>query len=259
MTFERIAYKACPLCGSDAFQALRSGDCRGHALYRQDFAPTIDWMRCEPCGHVFTSGYFAGEALAALISKTQECQQPGYQLEQQRIVAAELIEWASVHVPYISARWLDVGFGAGALLTTAAEYGFAVTGTELRAENVQALASFGFDVRCAELSEMADTFDIISMCDVLEHVPSPVQQLRYAHGLLSASGVLVLSMPNSDSFVWRVLDAAGTNPYWGELEHYHNFGRARLESLLRDNGFRPLAYSASRRYRACMQMVARKQ
>jgi hypothetical protein len=59
-----------------------------------------------------------------------------------------------------------------------------------------------------------------------------------------------------DSIVWRALDAAGTNPYWGEIEHYHNFTRARLNALLEDCGFASLDYNISERYRSCMEIVA---
>ena len=57
---------------------------------------------------------------------------------------------------------------------------------------------------------------------------------------------------------WRLLDAVNANPYWGELEHYHNFGRARLYALLIEYGFEPLHYRVSERYRVCMEVIARR-
>ncbi len=44
-------------------------------------------------------------------------------------------------------------------------------------------------------------------------------------------------------------------PYWMELEHYHNFGRKRLYSLLHDQGFKPVNYSVSQRYRMGMEII----
>ena len=70
-------------------------------------------------------------------------------------------------------------------------------------------------------------------------------------------GILVISCPNIDSPIWQLITEAGQNPYWGELEHYHNFGRARLYDLLRECGFTPLRYSVSERYRMGMEIVAR--
>ena len=57
---------------------------------------------------------------------------------------------------------------------------------------------------------------------------------------------------------WRLLDAAKVNPYWGELEHYHNFSRARLYALLKECGFEPIHYTISERYRVCMEVIARR-
>jgi hypothetical protein len=48
------------------------------------------------------------------------------------------------------------------------------------------------------------------------------------------------------------------NPYWGEIEHYHNFGRRRLYALLEEHGFEPARYGVSFRYRACMEVIARR-
>jgi hypothetical protein len=59
-----------------------------------------------------------------------------------------------------------------------------------------------------------------------------------------------------DCIVWRALDATGTNPYWGEIEHYHNFTRKRLSALLAQHGLHPVDYNISERYRACMEMTA---
>jgi protein O-GlcNAc transferase len=97
------------------------------------------------------------------------------------------------------------------------------------------------------------------MADVLEHIPFPKVALVAAHKLVAQNGVLFFSMPNRDSMVWRLLHANGVNPYWGEIEHYHNFSRRRLYALLKSHGFRPAEYSVSERYRVCMEVIAIKE
>jgi protein O-GlcNAc transferase len=56
--------------------------------------------------------------------------------------------------------------------------------------------------------------------------------------------------------VWRLLNMKKANPYWAEIEHYHNFGRLRLTSLLSECGFEVVQYGVSERYRACMELIA---
>jgi protein O-GlcNAc transferase len=58
------------------------------------------------------------------------------------------------------------------------------------------------------------------------------------------------------NIVWRVMDSTDSNPYWGEVEHFHNFTRERLYALLGETGFRPIFYNVSERYRACMDVIA---
>lgn len=164
-------------------------------------------------------------------------------------------------LPYVTAgTWLDVGFGSGALLFAAQEYGFVSVGIDLRADNVAALKKFGIEGYACDLENL--TLDrpchVISLADVLEHMPFPKTGLAAVHRLLADDGIALISMPNSETVLWRVFNDSGTNPYWGELEHYHNFGRSRLYSLLAKMGFEPLKYGVSDRYRVSMEVIARK-
>jgi SAM-dependent methyltransferase len=160
----------------------------------------------------------------------------------------------------LGGRWLDIGFGNGSLLTTAAEFGYEVVGLDLREESVQRLRQAGFETYAIELDSYRpnELFDVVSMADVLEHMPFPKRALQQVSSMLQDDGHLFVSMPNADAFVWDVLTQNGTNPYWGEIEHYHNFGRKRLWALLEECGFEPLRYTVSIRYRAGMEVIARK-
>ncbi len=253
---ERIPYLACPLCESRNLAALRTGDCSGHALYDKRLSPTIAWKKCGDCDHVFTDGYYTEEACRILFGRTQERQQVGGLLEQNRILSARMIEKV---LPYAAAgTWLDVGFGNGSLLFTAQEFGFRPVGIDLRSENVQAMKSIGFEAHCVDIAGLTlpEPCAVVSMADVLEHMPFPKDGLRAANRLLRTGGVLLVSMPNTESFVWQAMTEQDEKPYWGELEHYHNFSRTRLYALLEAHGFGVARYGISERYRACMEVVA---
>lgn len=208
------------------------------------------------CGHVFTDGYFRPDIAAAIFSKTMEYQKVGYDVEGQRHVSARMVERVARYIP--DGAWMDVGVGNGSLIFTAAEWGYTPVGVDLRQENVEALRKLGFEAYAFDFGQLdqAGRFSVISMADVLEHMPSPSKGLIDAYRLLQPGGALLLSMPNLDSVAWKLLDANRSNPYWGELEHYHNFGRVRLYSLLREHGFTPASYGVSQRYRVCMEVIA---
>jgi len=254
----RLLFDACPLCTERGFAVLRTGDCSRHPLYRPVVAPVMTWVRCTACGHVFTDGYFSPEVAGEIFERTNAGQQPGAAFEQNRMVSARIVERVARHVA--SGAWLDVGFGNGSLLFTAQEWGFEPIGLDLRASSVEAMQRFGIEARSADLATLDEPgrFSVISLADVLEHMPFPRQGLLAAHRLLAADGVLFVSMPNYDCMAWRLLDAANANPYWGELEHFHNFSRARLYALLGEQGFEPVHYAVSERYRVCMEVIARR-
>lgn len=256
----RIRYERCPLCDGLPSTEIMQGDCSQHPSYRAPLPTVVRWMRCEPCGHIYVDGYFSPPALELLFSDTLPNQVPGHDLENARYVSARMIEAISRHLPTQSGRWLDVGFGNGALLTTAAEFGFHPVGLDLRESTVKSMQQMGFEAHAVALEDYRpeQPFDVISLADALEHMPFPKQALRQCRDLLREGGVLFLSMPNADSFLWQVLTRNGLNPYWSEMEHYHNFGRKRLYALLAECGFSPLSYAVSLRYRACMEVIARK-
>ena len=254
MAHQRIPYDVCPLCGGGSFAALRSDDCTRHPLYRASLPGRIEWVQCQACLHVCTSGYFGQDALSDLFERTQEDQTIGYDYEQQRWTASRLIDKVqAIRAP--SGVWLDVGVGNGALILTAAEYGWRPIGIDLRQSNVAALRAMGIEAHCVPVHELhIEPASVISLCDVLEHVPFPLDMLRACRDRLIPGGVLLVSCPNADSFQWRAMGDA--NPYWREIEHYHNFTRTSLYRILDQCGFDVVRYHVSERYRAGMEAIA---
>lgn len=254
--FDRIQFNTCPLCDTEKITYLKSVDCSKHPLYNDSLDSTMIWNQCKDCAHIFTNGYYNMNACESIYSKTNEHQMVGYNIEQQRYFSARIIEKIA---PYQSSGlWLDVGFGNGGLLFTAQEYGFKPIGLDIRLSNVNTMRAFGIDAYCEDICNFTSTekFAVISMADVLEHIPYPKAALNAAKQLLIDNGVLFISMPNMESVLWSVLDKLNTNPYWPELEHYHNFSRTRLYSLLNECGLRPIKYSISERYRSGMEIIA---
>jgi protein O-GlcNAc transferase len=255
----RIAYQACPLCEGRDIPPFFSADCSDHPLYNPALPKIMNWLKCQGCGHVFTDGWFTDAACEIIFSKTVESQHVGWQVETQRPISARMVARAARYVP--DGAWLDVGFGNGSLVFTADEFGYEAVGIDLRGANVEAMKQLGYEAYETSLEKLDQPgrFSVISMADVLEHMPFPKAGLQDARRLLRPGGLLFLSMPNLDGPLWRFMDAADANPYWGELEHYHNFGRKRLTALLAEHGFKLLAYDISERYRACMELIALKE
>lgn len=263
----RKSYNGCPICGHSITTFLCEANCQGHPLWRPPLPTSMKWNTCNQCGHIFTEGFFTENALNYLFSQANEGQIAGGDLDSQRMLWSPVVERVVRALPDQSRNsegapclWLDVGCGSGGLLFTAEEYGFAAIGIDARIQAVRAVKSLGYRAIASDFLSYSGepNVRVISMADVLEHMPYPVGALRHAHDLLHAGGVLFVSCPNIETSSWRLMSAKGINPYWAEIEHYHNFSRTGLVWLLRQCGFTPVDYSVSVRYKACMQIIALK-
>lgn len=261
--------EACPLCESMRFIRFKEGDAQGHKLYQPWMLPTILWVACVGCGHVFNRHCFTEEGFEKLFEKPaldSEC--PSTRPPRDRLVMGRFIERAWPYIDHPTSpsdsvwmRWLDVGFGNGALVATAAEYGYNAMGIDTRKNAVDEMRGQGYDVLHTSLVDFKPspsdrTFHVVTMLDVLEHIPDPVAAIRHVERyLLATRGVLIVSTPNMDSDDWK---RGAADAYWREVEHLHNFTRARLMGLLRVEGFDILRYHTSERYIGGMEIVCRK-
>lgn len=245
----RTAYDGCPLCGAES-SVLHIEE----SLPRGEFHGDLTWMECSSCEHVHTESFFNELGTKQLCSTVMEDGFFGGKLDEQRGIWGTVIERL---IPYTieNKRWIDVGVGNGAFLFTAAEFGFDVVGIDIRAYILEPLKSLGYHVEEADAMayDYANT-TVVVLADILEHIPYPKELLMRIREKLR--GAIFISCPNRDSMSWRYMDSIGGTPYWKEPEHYHNFTRARLQSLLIECGFTPVYYGVSTRYQAGMEIIA---
>jgi len=132
---------------------------------------------------------------------------------------------------------LDIGCGGGDLCETAYWRGFDVLGIDFSEDAIQLcrhrLAHLLDDKRlrfeCKNLSEVDDTFDVIFMMEVLEHIEDDRAAIETVAGLLKRGGTLLLSVP--------------ANPKWfGPSDryagHYRRYERQQLMALIQSAGFK---------------------
>ena len=153
-------------------------------------------------------------------------------------------------------RLLDIGTGAGALLEEAHRLGFEAEGIDLCEPLVKRAQARGLHVRCLPAEQLADgePFDVITILDLIEHLPQPLAMLAAARRLLRAGGELVVYTPNHRGAVVllaRLLHSVGlgfaVNEIFGSC-HVCFFDDRSLPSALRKAGFeRPVGEIVSLR------------
>ena len=153
------------------------------------------------------------------------------------LLAARLLRAAGATA---SARVLDIGCGSGQFLARLGRMGHECHGTELSAETGARAAKVpGLRLHFGELTKEtfpSGSFDLISIWHVLEHLPDPDSVLRLCHGWLREGGVLLLAVPNIDSWQARLFGGS-----WFHLDpprHLYHFNRPSLTGALVRSGFR---------------------
>jgi 2-polyprenyl-3-methyl-5-hydroxy-6-metoxy-1,4-benzoquinol methylase len=147
-------------------------------------------------------------------------------------------------------RVLDIGCGKGSLLSRAKKQGFICEGIETNeplAESVR--RKLDCPVHSGLLSQCdfpAGTFDVVTMYDLLEHLPDPIEDVRRVHSWLKPGGILFVLTPNDDALLRRVARLAFRSPFhffqrpMHTLYYPHHlsyFTSRSLSSLLEGIGF----------------------
>jgi len=155
-------------------------------------------------------------------------------------------------------RLLDVGCATGLFLEVARDAGWSATGLELSAFAAGRARARGFEVIATPLESTewrGEPFDLITMWDVIEHLPDPGAAVARARALLRPGGHLAVVTPNAASLHARV---AGRR--WFLLkpeEHLYYFAPATIRRLLESRGFRVSAVRRSGQYQS-VDFVARR-
>jgi len=225
----------CPACGDVPIAAFTRRD--------------VSLVRSPGCGLEWQRPFPSEESLAALY-RADYFERWGVGTSEERMRRVRRMKEAT-HRAFLArvlalrpagGRLLDVGCAFGFLLGVAGELGFEAYGLDLNTDAVSvARREFGDRVHAGVLGPDAFpglAFDVVTLIDVLEHVPDPRALLNAAAGVLRARGVLAAVLPNAASLARRLLGRRW--PHYAP-EHLYHWTPAALRRFLSENGWRVLA------------------
>ncbi|WP_159022129.1 class I SAM-dependent methyltransferase [Formosa sp. L2A11] len=134
---------------------------------------------------------------------------------------------------------LDVGCGTGDFLQIAKNNGWNVYGIEPDADARKlAINKVGEDVHDVSKTDVLknNSFDVISLWHVLEHLPNLETHIANYKRLLKPNGVLVIAVPNFKSY-----DAGYYNSFWAAFDvprHLWHFSQTGISRLLSKQEFK---------------------
>jgi 2-polyprenyl-3-methyl-5-hydroxy-6-metoxy-1,4-benzoquinol methylase len=130
------------------------------------------------------------------------------------------------------ARFLDIGCGRGSMLVRMAERGYQGVGIDLQPICVEIsrrrTAGSGVEVRKGDFGDLHESFDLIIVISVLEHIEDDRAALRKIWKLLNPKGYFLFRVPG-DIRLFGDRDIA--------YGHYRRYEKAELIDKLRETGF----------------------
>lgn len=132
--------------------------------------------------------------------------------------------------------WIDVGAGEGGYLKTVPA-GKKI-GVEISASGRKIMENSGLKTMTEKqfLKRKGLKADVISFWHVLEHVENPWMYLRGAYKNLAGKGLIIIGIPNFDSFEFQLF-----KKYWFHLvpkHHLWHFSPQSIGSILDTEGFK---------------------
>ncbi|OGG29921.1 hypothetical protein A2971_04175 [Candidatus Gottesmanbacteria bacterium RIFCSPLOWO2_01_FULL_46_21] len=142
-------------------------------------------------------------------------------------------------------KFLDVGCALGYGVEMANALGFDAYGFDPSSYATGRAKALVGDKRIKtgtidDVTYAPDSFNVITLFDVFEHLDDPRKDLAKLKNLLTKDGILIIATGDTSSFLAKVLKRRWT--FYIPPQHLFFFSRATLSTLLRQLGFEPLEW-----------------
>ncbi|MBK5299275.1 MAG: class I SAM-dependent methyltransferase [Vicinamibacteria bacterium] len=192
--------------------------------------------RCRACGLQYVSPRPAATAIVEAYSEGDDHAYVSQVSARERTFAD-----AVGHIERLlpgRGRVLDVGTAAGAFLAAARSRDWQVEGCEPNRWLARwGSRHYGIPIRTGELFDHKFTpqsFDVVTLWDVIEHTPDPARVLQTARELIKPGGLVVVNYPDIGSWIARALGRRW--PFLSSV-HLYYFTRETMKRLLERHGF----------------------
>jgi len=229
----------CSVCGSSDF--VHKYNIKG-----------FDIVQCKACSFVYVNPRIKTEELYKLYSSdyfnNTQFGYENYELNARlRIMTFE--KWYSLIMPYLGpkkGKALDIGCAAGDFIEVLMRNGWKdVEGIELDPTMIGRLHEKKIQVSTIPLEKMEATrkYDLITLFDVIEHLPGLAEALNKLKNILEAEGTIALITPDYSSTQRKIFGKRWFQykPY----EHIQYFTPDSLAQALKPHGLKIIHHSAS--------------
>ena len=233
---------SCNLCGSPDHTILH----RIPDLFLENDNEQFTLVKCERCGFVYQNPRPTQSEMGQYYPTDYE---PYFTEDYSNWISRFVYQYGiekryriinSIKGRTRSGRLLDIGCSTGIFLNISRRHkSYEVWGTEL-SEHAAKIAQERYKLNVfqgtlEEANYPTNFFDVVTLWDVLEHLPDPSATLNEISRITKPLANLVLRVPNYDSF-----DAKLFGPSWAGIDlprHNYVFSKQSLTQLLSKKGF----------------------
>jgi 2-polyprenyl-3-methyl-5-hydroxy-6-metoxy-1,4-benzoquinol methylase len=247
MAYERL--ENCPVCGKSEFRNFLV--VQDKSVSQESFVI----VACENCGFKFTNprpdkgnigSYYESENYISHSNTNKGIINKAYQIVRSIAIKdkVELVNSLSK-----KGNLLDYGCGTGYFLAACQKDGWEVSGYEPNdTARKQAEETLGKTIEKVSLEKFQpDTFELITLWHVLEHVHTLNETFQQLRSLLKPNGIMLVAVPNADS-----LDAKKYKDNWAAYDvprHLYHFNQPTMNRFLKKHkmellNVKPMKYDA---------------
>lgn len=138
-------------------------------------------------------------------------------------------------------KLLDVGAATGVFMKLAKDRSWDVEGLEVSEWAKEEAKKKGLSVVRGKLTNSIfkpESFDVVTMLDVIEHMSEPLDDLIAAHQVLKPGGLVLINTPDTESLAAKT--SGKLWPIFVPPEHLFYFNKNNLANLLKKSGFEVL-------------------
>ena len=236
-----LTYYPCPVCSGSTVKNLYK--IKGFAI-----------VQCETCRLVFVNPRINDKELYSIyVDRYFRNEDNGY--EDYELTAHLRIKtfqrWYDEIKPFLktkSGTALDIGCAAGYFLDVLKQHGWQAEGIELEKEMLSNVKKKGYPIYNTPLEyfEEKKKYKLITLFDVIEHLPNIHANLEKLATILDTDGTLTLVTPDFNSRQRKIF-----NKRWFQFkpkEHIQYFTKETLHRAVKLHGFRIIHTSSSGQY-----------
>ena len=240
-----MIYVSCPLCGGDNPQTLyepwnTTVDPRTVLSASGGVRGTQHIVKCIHCGLIYVNPRPRPEVVIESYASAQDEIYIGASATREATFrrCVRIVETYAAR-----GKLLDVGCAAGFFVKAACDAGWDAMGVEpCRWLADYGLTKSGVTIIPSTLAEAHfpdESFDVVTMWDVLEHVPDPLAELREVFRILRPGGLLLVNFPDIGTWLARL---TGKNWWFLLSVHLTYFAKDALKEMLVKAGFAELRF-----------------